>query len=264
VQRGPHGAGLGVDVIGGGHCHKKIVEHDSDIPLVQSTSYLTGYNRLELCVDLDADAVVESRIESVENKTRGRDAARYQATAAWRTALPPYSTATLGYARQPIDDDFPAMAKLLLGSWLQADPQADIALASHRYVQQHIPGGRISAETIVGVLPTTSELVRLELSGKDIRQAIRQRRPMVAGLSRADDWLLADGTPLQHDRLYTVLVPDTLYAGGNHYDLAEPDPTPIWTGIDWRQPVLDWLQDNPTSWISPLDDLLGVSVEPAY
>jgi len=262
-QLAPLAAELGVDMIGGGHCHEKIVEDHSGIVLVQSTSYLMGYNRLELYVDLEAEAIVDSRVEFVRNQTRARDANLEQAIAAWRAMLPPETTTALGYTRQPIDDDSPAMAKLLLGSWLQADPLAEIALASPRYLQQHIPKGRVSAETIVGVLATSNELVRLELSGADLRRILRQRKPLVAGLSMADDWLLADGTPLQDERLYTVLVPDTLYAGGNYYNLAQADPTPIWTGIDWRQPVLDWLQNNPTSWISPLDDLLGVSVEPA-
>ena len=250
-------------MIGGGHCHEEIAEYDSGVPLAQSTSYLMGYNRLELYVDLEADTIVDSRIEFVENRTRGKDAELEQAVTAWRAALPAESTMALGYTRQPIDDDSPAMAKLLLRSWLQAYPQAEIALASPRYVQQHIPKGRLSAETIIGIPATTNELIQLEVSGDDLRRILRQRRPMFAGLHKAEDWVLEDGTPLQDDRWYTVLVPDTLYAGGNYYDFSQADSTPIWTGIDWRQPVLDWLQQNPTSWISPLDDLLGVSVAPA-
>lgn len=259
----PLAADLGVDVIGGGHCHEEIAEYDSSIPLVQSTSYLMGYNRLELYVDLEADTIVDSRIEFIENRTRGKDAELEQAVTAWRATLPAESTRTLGYTRQPIDDDSPAMARLLLGSWLQAYPQAEIALASPRYVQQHIPKGNLSAETIIGVLATTNELIQLEVSGEDLRRILRQRRPMVAGLHKAEDWVLEDGTPLQDDRGYSVLVPDTLYAGGNYYELSQADPTPTRTGIDWRQPVLDWLEQNPTSWLSPLDKLLGVSTEPS-
>ena len=41
-------ADLGVDRIGGGRCHKEIIELKSDIPLVQSTSYPMGYHRLGL------------------------------------------------------------------------------------------------------------------------------------------------------------------------------------------------------------------------
>ena len=48
-------ADLGVDRIGGGRCHKEIIELKSDIPLVQSTSYPMGYHRLGLRVDLDAE-----------------------------------------------------------------------------------------------------------------------------------------------------------------------------------------------------------------
>jgi 2',3'-cyclic-nucleotide 2'-phosphodiesterase (5'-nucleotidase family) len=263
-QLAPLAAELGVDVIGGGHCHEEIAGEISGLPLMQSTSYLMGYNRLELTVDLEANAVLDSQVEFVENRTRGRDPEIEQAIAMWRSALPPETAARLGYARQPIDDDSPAMAKLLLGSWLWADPEAEIALASPRYVQQHLPKGAVSAETIIGILPTTNELLRLELSGDELQKVLRRRNPMVAGLHEtAGGWTLDDGTPLQGDRQYSVLVPDTLYAGGNYYDLQQADPTPTWTGIDWRQPVIDWLRQNPTSWISPLDRLLGESIEPA-
>jgi 2',3'-cyclic-nucleotide 2'-phosphodiesterase (5'-nucleotidase family) len=262
-QLAPLAAELGVDVIGGGHCHEEIAEEISGLPLMQSTSYLMGYNRLELTVDLEADAVLDSQVEFVENRTRGRDVELERAIAAWRARLLPEVTAALGYARQPIDDDSPAMVELLLASWLRAIPQADVALASPRYVQQHIPAGMVSAETIIGVLPTTNELVQVELSGAALRQVIRARRPMVAGMRKIEEWVLEDGTPLQDDRTYTVLIPDTLYAGGNYYDLQQADSTPAWTGIDWRQPVIDWLRQNPTTLISPLDRLLGESIEPA-
>jgi hypothetical protein len=67
----PLAAELGVDVIGGGHCHQQVVEEQSGIPLVQSTSYLMGYNKVEVLVDTDADAVVESRSDAWSN-CRGR------------------------------------------------------------------------------------------------------------------------------------------------------------------------------------------------
>ena len=83
-QAGPLAADLGVEVIGGGHCHEEIAEYDSGVPLAQSTSYLMGYNRLELYVDLEADTIVDSRIEFVENRNRGKDAELEQAVTAWQ------------------------------------------------------------------------------------------------------------------------------------------------------------------------------------
>ena len=84
----PLAAELGVDVIGGGHCHQQVVEEQSGIPLVQSTSYLMGYNKVEVLVDTDADAVVESRSEFVKNKTYGNDRLVQSEVRAWRQRLP--------------------------------------------------------------------------------------------------------------------------------------------------------------------------------
>jgi len=82
---------------------------------------------------------------------------------------------------------------------------------------------------------------------------------LIASLHEADGWVLEGGTRLRDDGRYALPVPDTLYAGG----LDEADRTPKSTGIDWRQPVLTWLEYDPTSWISPLDKQLGASVKPS-
>jgi hypothetical protein len=53
-----------------------------------------------------------------------------------------------------------------------------------------------------------------------------------------------------------------MYAGGDNFRLlAKYDPDAYNTGVDWRQPVIDWILSQASSRQQPLDaaiaDLLG-------
>ena len=258
----PLAADLGVDVIGGGHCHQKIVEEQAGIPLVQSTSYLMGYNKIQLLVDTDADTVIERQVEFVKNKTYRRNRALQSEVEGWRLQMPPALGEVIGYTRSQIDDDSPAMESLITGSWLEARGTAQLALASPRYVHQHIPKGEITVETIVGILPVDNHLVEMSMTGEQVRRTIQKYRPFVGGLDPLDPQRLADGSQLEDSASYRVLVPENLYFGGAFYKIAQYDSNPAFTDINWRDPVIDWLRRQETDRRRPLDELLGLSVEP--
>ena len=54
-----------------------------------------------------------------------------------------------------------------------------------------------------------------------------------------------------------MLVNDYMYAGGGSYQkLAEYDPHAYDTGIDWRQPVIDWIIAQNSTPEQPLDEAI--------
>jgi len=67
---------------------------------------------------------------------------------------------------------------------------------------------------------------------------------------------LADGTPIDPDATYHVLVNDFMYAGGDDFIFNDQDPDAYNTAIDWRQPVIDWITSLNTSPDNPLDGYL--------
>ena len=73
---------------------------------------------------------------------------------------------------------------------------------------------------------------------------------------------MADGKPLDPAATYTVLLPDTLYLGGNYYRVADFNSSPTSTGIDWRAPTLDLLRSLESDRKNPLDELLAGLVAP--
>ncbi len=189
--------------------------------LIESGYFLQGYTRVDLMVDTAQDRVVELQAEYKLNKGGAADPEMAARIASWAAQLPAGMFDPLGYARENIDRLSPEMHRLLLEAWLEADPQAQVALASARYVQQDLLPGEVTQATVIGMLPTENELVRIELTGEQLLEVLKARRPLVAGLTETPDgYRLADGQPLDLQAIYHVLLPETLYLGGNYYDVA--------------------------------------------
>ena len=115
---------------------------------------------------------------------------------------------------------------------------------------------------IIGVLPFNNVLIEVHLTGKQLEQALvgHLDRTAASGMHRAGfHWVLdATGEHLDKDATYSVLVNDFMYAGGDDYNLfSHYDPDAYNTGIDWRQPVIDWILDQDTSPNQPLDEAIA-------
>ena len=256
-------ATLGVSLIAGGHCHEEINETIAGVRLIESGSFLQGYTRVDLLVDTAQDRVVDLQAEYKPNRRGAGDPDMAARIASWALKLPPGMLEPLGYVGENIDRQSPEMRRLLVQAWLDADPLSDIALASARYVQQDLLPGVVSEATIIGILPTENTLVRIELTGEQLRQVLEANRPLAAGVTETPDgYRLADGLLLDARVTYEVLLPDTLYLGGNYYDVARFDTSPTATGIDWRAPTVALLRALGTDRSRPLDQVLAGTAAP--
>jgi 2',3'-cyclic-nucleotide 2'-phosphodiesterase (5'-nucleotidase family) len=254
----PLASSLGVSLIAGGHCHEQITRTVDGVTLIESSYFLRGYTRVDLMVDTAQDRAVETQAEYRPNREGARDPTMASRISAWIEQLPAGMLEPLGYAGVEIDRHSPEMRSLLLEAWLEADPLAEVALASARYVQQDLLPGDVSQATVIGILPTENVLVRIELTGEQLLEVLRARRPLVAGVSETPGgYRLSSGALLDPQATYTVLLPDTLYLGGNYYEVARYDPTPTSTGIDWREPMLARLRSLQTSRDHPLEGVLS-------
>jgi hypothetical protein len=89
-------------------------------------------------------------------------------------------------------------------------------------------------------------------------EVIESRRPLVAGLTGGSDYRLSSGQPIELDTVYQVLVSDSLYTGGNYYELFRLDPDPAYLNLDWRLPAIEWVRSLGTSRTHPITDQLDV------
>ncbi|MFQ5923929.1 MAG: 5'-nucleotidase C-terminal domain-containing protein, partial [Anaerolineales bacterium] len=144
----------------------------------------------------------------------------------------------------------------LLKPWLRAWPEADVAPASPRYVQQDLYPGEIMPATILGLLSTNNELVEVELTGAELVETIEAHHPLAAGVEELGGYRLAGGPPIDPESTYGVLVPEALYWGGDYYEFSKFDAEPTYTGIDWRQPPIDWIRSVGSSRSEPISNFL--------
>jgi 5'-nucleotidase / UDP-sugar diphosphatase len=251
-------ADLGIVMIGGGHCHER-VNHiaDSGVLLIESGAYMQAYTRVDLTVDARTGEVIESTAQIKDNLTGPHDEAVAAIVDSWQAQLDDALDQVIGYTENGIRQRSPDMFNLVTDAWLAAYP-ADIAMSNSGGFRQDIPAGDITLAEIVGVLPFDNVLIDCELTGQQVIDSYQHSNRNVAlgGMRARTGYELLDGTPLDPEATYQVLVNDFMYAGGSGFRFQEYDPDAYHTGIDWRQPVMDWIADLNTSPDDPLENYL--------
>ncbi|MGA9531160.1 MAG: bifunctional UDP-sugar hydrolase/5'-nucleotidase [Anaerolineales bacterium] len=246
-----------IPLMAGGHCHERHNERVDGVTLIESGYFLRGYAVADMYVDVSKNEVVAMDTEILSNDPGPSVDEIDGRIDYWRSQTAANLWTPIGHTQAEISRQSPVMDRLLTDAWLAADPAADAVIASRRYVQQSIAAGDISEASIIGVLPVDNTLMRIQLTGQQLIDTIQQRDPVVGGLTEADDvWSLADGSPLLRSETYQVLIPDVIYYGANYFKVQSLDPDPVDTGIDWRQPVVDYLRSLGTSEANPLDAVL--------
>ena len=255
VALAPVAAELGVAMIGGGHCHEAFNRTVGGVVLVEARSYMRAYARVDLSFDMGSGTVVEAEAKIVKNVGSTPDAALAEVVAKWQGELDDSLDHVIGYAGREIGRRSAAMFNLVTDAWLAAYP-ADIAMTNPGGFRQSLPAGEITLADVVGVLPFDNTLVDVTLTGAQVIASYEHGRPAIAGMTARGGYKLADGTPIDREATYHVLVNDFMYAGGDGYKFNEYDPDAYFTGIEWRQPVIDWIIAQKTSADKPLDDVL--------
>jgi len=249
---------LEIPILFGGHCHEVTNETVEGVLLVQSGSFMRGYTRIDLLFDLQSKKLVSLRAGFHRNEPGRVDKTVTDRIKTWRDQSDPALWQGIGYARQQIAHTSIEMAHLLAKAWLSAVQGAQVTLASARYVQS-LPAGEITPADVVGMLATDDVLVKIELSGSQLAGIIEDHHPLLGGLLEKDGFRFPDGKPLDLERIYSVLVPDDIYAGCQGYPLKQLALSAQMTGIGWREPVIAWITAQKSSRSQPLESFLGDS-----
>jgi 2',3'-cyclic-nucleotide 2'-phosphodiesterase (5'-nucleotidase family) len=256
----PVAAELDIAMIGGGHCHERFAQVEQGIAFVQAGWRMEAYGRVDLTLDTRTGDVSNATVEIVPNPRGAGDPEIEMVVARWEAELGDALLVTIGYTQDGLAKGSNAMMNLVMDAWLAAYP-ADVALCNPGSFRQDLDPGEITLADIVGVLPFNNILVDATLTGQQVIASYTHgaRRPAVAGLEREGHRYTVNGEPLDPDGEYQVLVNDYMYAGGDGYALADYDPNAYVTGIDWRQPVIDWISARKTSSDAPLEEYLDTA-----
>ncbi|MGC9349783.1 MAG: bifunctional metallophosphatase/5'-nucleotidase, partial [Anaerolineae bacterium] len=255
----PEAAELGVAMIGGGHCHQRMSEVVDGVALVAAGSNMRAYGRVALEVDTASGDVLEVDVKVSPNSPGPSDPDVAAVVERWQARLDDALDHVIGYTENGIGRGSNAMHNMVTDAWLAAYP-ADIAMTNPGGFRQEILPGEITLADVVGVLPFDNYLIDVKLTGEEVISSYQHgtRRPAVGGMAyRGGRYVIltAEGdVPLDPSATYTVLVNDFMYAGGDGYRFADYDPNAYETGIDWRQPVIEWISTLNTSPDDPVEN----------
>jgi 2',3'-cyclic-nucleotide 2'-phosphodiesterase (5'-nucleotidase family) len=249
---------LQIQMLGGGHCNELFAEQVGDTVLIEGGYHYTSYAYISFSYDPASKQILDIQYGTSPNQGGQPDPQVASVIAGWAEKTDAELKQPIGYLKQEIPCQSQAMQDLITETWLLGYPNADIALTNMGGMRDSIPSGTLSLADIVGVMPFNNVLVDVQLTGDQLEQVLRSgiSQPAVGGMHRAGvQWVLnKTGQPLAKDQVYSVLVNDFMYAGGDNYELlAQFDPHAYNTAIDWRQPVIDWILSQQSSQSKPLD-----------
>jgi 2',3'-cyclic-nucleotide 2'-phosphodiesterase (5'-nucleotidase family) len=247
---------LGIHMLGGGHCNELFAEEVDGIVLLEGGFHLTGYARVTFEFDTATSTVVEANYGINFNAGGPADPQVEEVVAHWKEEVDAELDQVIGYTESGIGRQSQEMHDLIMETWLIGYPAAGIAVTNLGGIRAAFRQGDMTLADVVGVLPFNNVIIEVQLTGSDLFRLLDEDRIAIGGAELSGgNWILkSSGEPIDPDQIYSVLVNDFMYAGGDSFKfLAESDPEGYNTAIDWRQPVIDWLVTQQSTAANPID-----------
>lgn len=246
---------LDIDMLGGGHCNELVAQEVNGIVLLEGGFHLTTYARATFTYDLERQEVIGLDYGVVVNEGGLADANIDRIVMGWQGEAEAELNVVIGYTDQEIAHQSQELQDMVVDAWLFNYP-ADVAITNLGGLRAPIPPGEITLGDIVGVMPFDNTIIEVQLTGADLLKTIIEGgRPVIGGMEwTGQAWVLsATGEPIEADAEYSVLVNSFMYAGGDGYGIfAQADPDAYDTGIQYRQPLIDWIIDQQSNPSKPL------------
>jgi len=265
---------LDIALMEGGHCHETYTGQVGDTLILEGHWAWRAYGKTELVIDPMTYDVVTYTQEVVMNEyvtDEGNpvlpDPEIQDIVEHWEEEVDEEMGEVIGYTETGMPRRSWKQLNYVMDSWLWAYGTADIAMSNWGGFRAGIPAGDITVGDIVGVLPFENRIVDCEITGADVVDNLECCGDVaVAGISYAyhmeddvrvvDAVTLTNGSPLVITDTYSVLINDFMYAGGDDFLFGDQDPDAYDTGIQWRQPVIDWTIAQNTTEANPIDPLI--------
>lgn len=236
---------VGIDVILSAHSHKTVAGKVNNVPIIQAYKYgrAMGIVSIELDennkvknIDAKVDAVYKQKNDIIPDDEATQFYNECEAE------LKPILGEVVGKATDDFVHDSNVPNVTLLGKWvcnvLKERTNVDVAIQNGGGLRRTLLKGNITMGDMYEIMPFDNTLVTLDLKGSDLKNAIDHgilnpdiRDGQFTGLiveynkdaefeNRITKIALEDGTPLDMDKYYSVVVPDFIYTGGDKYDFT--------------------------------------------
>jgi 2',3'-cyclic-nucleotide 2'-phosphodiesterase (5'-nucleotidase family) len=260
-----------VDAMFAGHCNELGQRVVNGVPILGGGWAWRSYAMLTITYDPAANAItaLEPSLVTVEFPTEGENPVEPDPELAalvdeWQARADEVLAVEIGYTASGIVRQSWTMANWVMDAWLWAYPTADIAVTNFGGFRQDIPAGPVEMGDIVGMLPFENRIYEVTVTGAELAANLECCGGAVGGIRYARQGgemaiTFLDGREFDPGAEYQVLINDFMYFGGDGYLFGEQDPAGYDTGIQWRQPVIDWTLSLETTPDDPLEDHLDAA-----
>jgi 2',3'-cyclic-nucleotide 2'-phosphodiesterase (5'-nucleotidase family) len=245
----------GISIITGGHCHQKYLSMNDGVLLIEAGSNMRAYGKVEFDYSKADSTTSNFKYKIVDNTAGNSDAGIQNIVDYWQEQTDRELSEQIAYTDRSIGQTSTEMRNMVCDSWLHSFPDADVSLTNGGGIRQSIPEGAITLSTIVGVLPFENNIVKLKLTGQQLKEMALAGDICMGGMTTVGGFYLSDGTEIYDTAAYTVLTTDYLYVRDD-YNFSRYDPNPTYTYVQYRQPLIDWLKSIHTSTSDPLTNYL--------
>lgn len=252
----------GLDAVITGHTHTSVAGYINDVAIVQG--YKQGRSISLLDITMNADGTLKEIVPTSKAVYKVKDdivpdADAATAYAKWEEDLGPILDEVVGTASGTFTHDNDTNVSVL-GKWvcesMATAANVQIAIQNGGGLRTEIPEGDVTYGLLYEVMPFDNTLVTMTLTGADVLKAVEhgidledagngsfsglivEYDPSKAAGSRVTSIALADGTPLDMNGTYTVVINDFMYPHGDGYDFSGATNV-----VDTFVPIRDMLVD---------------------
>jgi 5'-nucleotidase/UDP-sugar diphosphatase len=262
VELAPTLINMGISVIGGGHCHAELITQiitsgNGELAAIKTNSLMQSYAKVEISYDIIENEVIAMEVSGHLNEYGNSDVTVGNVVSYWRDQTDVELSEIIGYTGSEIGRTSNAMYNMVVDSWLNQYPTADISMTNAGGIRQSIPAGNITEEVIIGVLPFQNFIIELQLTGAEVINCTSYQDMIFGGMTTIGGYFLSNGAEIDNNTTYSVLTTDYLYAwNDNRFPFSQYDPNPHDTYMNYHQPTIDWITSLNTSSSNPLDSYL--------
>ncbi|EYF07364.1 bifunctional metallophosphatase/5'-nucleotidase [Chondromyces apiculatus] len=245
-----------ISFVGGANCDKTFDDRAAGATLLAPDKRLSQYARAELTIDLSKPQ--KERVTGVEAKAVDvvdgpAEPKLAELVGTWKKKLDGVLGEEIGHTEKGVDG-VTASKMIVTRAWRE-QLKVDVALINKKGVEA-LPAGPISKASVYTMMPFDNSVLLLDVKGADLQTALENAEAVVSGATKEGKTWKIGGKPLDLAATYKVATVEYLYFGGDDFKLQQADPEPTETGMDWRTPVTEWLQQQKTTQKEPLEKKL--------
>jgi 2',3'-cyclic-nucleotide 2'-phosphodiesterase (5'-nucleotidase family) len=162
-----------VDLIVGGHTHRRVLTAEDSIPIVEAASYSMAYSVTDLERRAGRAAVLtrEVRVPFADEVTPDTQVARV--VAEWERNVRPVTERVIATLAQPLEREGQEHALgNLIADALRVQTGAQASLVNNGSVRRALPAGPVSWGVLYELQPFANAMVRVEVTGAQLKEAV--------------------------------------------------------------------------------------------